>query len=180
MIILPCPISVEEWPALAMQHRLHAQRALVGLDGELTLVIESLTGEDIWCSDRKDKTMQEAMSSLKKILQEMLVTAAKMPGKAVRHDLPGGLRIDVLINHLDNTTHMQLSRNYTWPSATEFATVLNHLPYDLPLDLEPLRQVHDDRYYLRCKWETIALEAPSPTPPDHQQAARSAGLAGKQ
>jgi hypothetical protein len=155
MIPIPCPIPFERLPALAAEYGLQILQVIADENLELTLVVQTSTGESIWCTDWEHLTMPQANQALKKILSTLYQSAAQTPGRPVRRELNGGLRIDLLIGNQDGLTKLQLSRPHTWPSATEYAVVLNAMPFDLPLDLEPERQVYANRYYLKCQWRTI-------------------------
>lgn len=102
--------------------------------------------------------MPEATQRLRKIIADMHRLAELAPGRPIRRELAGGLRVDILIGEFgDRKTNLQISRLHTWPSATEFAVVLNNWPYALPLDMAPDRFVHQERYFLCCSWTTLEM-----------------------
>ena len=93
--------------------------------------------------------------TLDAILADLLERAAATPGFVQRAFLRGGLRVDVKIDGRD--TSLQISRDGKDPSAQEWLTVLNHLPYPAPV-VEPHVMVHDGRWYRAASWLTPTKE----------------------
>lgn len=157
MILLPCPLPIHLWPEYARRYGLDAVKTMVEAeDGflRLTLFVECSEGDGFWCMQGENEDIGKEMALLKKILKEMHEQAAARPGQPVRRELRGGLRVDVMIAPQVEETRLQLSREHAFPSATEFAVVMNHWPYELSLDIEPERKIHGLRYFLCCAWKT--------------------------
>lgn len=87
--------------------------------------------------------------SLTVIISEMLEAADSNPGMAIRNELPGGLRLDILLK--DNQTHLQLSRQGVSPSDIEWKTVLKYWPYPIA-GLHYRLLIREGRRYLVASW----------------------------
>lgn len=86
-------------------------------------------------------------------IDQMVKEATTHPGTPYRRPLARGLRVDVMVT--DGETHLQISRDNTWPSVKEWQTVTGLWPSPVP-SLAPRRSYTDGRYYLMAKWETVA------------------------
>jgi hypothetical protein len=154
MIPLPCPIPFSAWPDLSRLHNLAVRRVIADDALQLTLVIDLPPGAAIWPCDPGVKTMPEAKKKLSAILSQMYAAARATLGSPIRRELPGGLRIDILIGDKDGLTKLQLSRQLVFPSDPEWTIVITNLPYDPPMDIHPTKLTSGDRHYLKAAWQT--------------------------
>ena len=95
-------------------------------------------------------------NKLAAILAELQQQAAAHPGEVRRLQLPGGLRIDLIVG-IDGRTRILLARRTVHPSQTEWKTTLAHLPYS-PGEIDPEPFIHDGWGCLRSAWETRGAE----------------------
>lgn len=91
-----------------------------------------------------------AMSTLGRMLAGLHLRAKLHRGEPQRLDLPGGLRIDLVVTREE--TRLLLARQGTVPSDQEWATVLAHFPYDPPLDAHPTRFEHNGWRCMKAAW----------------------------
>lgn len=170
MIILPRTSTFEAWITEAARHNLVIERWIIDDQAgefKLTAVIRSLSGEPIQFDDEVQNSMAKQpaeptngkahRSKLAQALSELHSLAAQNISQPQRIELPGGLRIDVIVS-ADGNTRILLARQSVYPSDTEFSTVLAHWPYDPPGDILPEKFEHQAKsghwYCLRAAWQT--------------------------
>lgn len=88
-------------------------------------------------------------------IDQLVKDAEAHPGRAYRKPLPRGLRVDVMMQ--DGMTHMQISRDNTWPSHQEWTTVTREWPSPVP-SVAPKRSFTNGRYFLMAKWATVDVK----------------------
>lgn len=184
-------IPFEDWPEYCRRNRVR----LIGVrrlpNGGLQAIVES-TDPSAACSaspagappagdaEQPPSGKERPRSALARSLAGMLRAAIALPGSQQHVDLPGGLRIDVLVQPDSSAppagfaahasggagggflVKLLLSRANVYPSDTEWATVLAHWPagdgaagdsaYDPPLDLVPRRFEHNTWRCLTASW----------------------------
>lgn len=174
-IVIPRQIKFNAWPEEAACFALDLVHCDVISDDDglhVIATIRSKNGEQIQFSDEVQNTMAKQpadprsagddlprpRNKLAQILTEIHQRAWQNVGVPQRVELPGGLRIDLIVG-LDGMTRILLARKNVYPSPIEWTTTLNHLPYDPPLDAAPEQFTHKEWWCLRAAWSTPTIDS---------------------
>jgi hypothetical protein len=91
---------------------------------------------------------------LRRTLSNLIDESARQNGKPLGIKLGHGLRISLRV--FADYTHLLLARDETYPSDTEYKTVLAALPYPpSPWPWPPQRLRRNKRFCIYAKWPTV-------------------------
>lgn len=89
------------------------------------------------------------MSKLSQILEDQLAEAKQKAGSPIVRRLYSGLRIEILC--VSNDVTLTLTRDNTYPSMSEWDTVLKHFPF-VPPKIMPQTQQAGSRYTIYARF----------------------------
>lgn len=144
----------DDWAATKARLGLTVLEVIQGPGAETTIVVDRFPMSEmsvvIGSVMERKTSEQRNINKLARQLDILTDRAEKEPGKPVRVALPGGMRVDVIIQ--DGFLRMQVSRIGSLPSAREFETTVKYMPYDLT-PVEPVSFEQGGANYIRGSWE---------------------------
>lgn len=150
-------IRIADLPEELARLHMRVERAEWPLDGEPTIYLAPLSPDqpqpELVPGSGPASSPVRPRGKLAQTLERKLGQAADHPGDVQRVFLPGGLRIDLMIDS-GGTTRLMLARRRVTPSDQEWATVLAYWPYDVSLDIAPERFEFREWLCLRASWPT--------------------------